>query len=630
MDLNVSSYMPVGDVCTIIICLINAILLKATYTIKEKNYKLFTVGNSLIVIASSSSVLFYSVYSMYGTVNSKIIYLFADIKYISLLLTFVVFSSYIRNLVKADFKHHKVYNVFLWTTFVLFSGLIVASPYTKFGFVANSELVVFKNYFLNPFTFGYIIFFVTIFVFLLFFRKRFITQVRKCLQAVMFLSGLIMLIQVFIKQSSYSCLSFALPVISVLFLFHYNAYDIETGTLDVRSFNDYIKQLRNQPFAMISMTLKNLTQNKIEEMAPNFYHFNEQFFNEACTFRIDGNKMILVYKKSKNPNAKENIKVLLKDFKELYKVYKLDYKLVFIDSDKRIKGSKFYLNFIHMIEDKMEWISVVECEEQDIKMFLRMEVINNALSDIVSKNDLDDERVKVYCQPVLDAKNGKFYTAEALMRIELPIEGMIFPNEYIPIAEKKGHIHTLSLIILNKTCKEVASLLKRGFLIERVSVNFSIKELRDVNFCDDLISIIRKNNVEPEKIAIELTESRNEKDFELVKSVIENLHNIGVKVYLDDFGTGYSNFERIMGLPIDIIKFDRSMTFMSGQGEAERFLVGSLADIFVGANYQILFEGIENEDDEMRCNQMHANFLQGYKYSRPIPIEQLEDFLDKD
>ena len=82
-------------------------------------------------------------------------------------------------------------------------------------------------------------------------------------------------------------------------------------------------------------------------------------------------------------------------------------------------------------------------------------------------------------------------------------------------------------------------------------------------------------------------------------------------------------------LPIDIIKFDRSLTILAGKNAESRFLVGSFSDIFKKSNYQILFEGVENERDENQCKEMNALYLQGYKYSKPIPMEHLNEFLKK-
>ncbi|MBR1740610.1 MAG: EAL domain-containing protein, partial [Lachnospiraceae bacterium] len=97
----------------------------------------------------------------------------------------------------------------------------------------------------------------------------------------------------------------------------------------------------------------------------------------------------------------------------------------------------------------------------------------------------------------------------------------------------------------------------------------------------------------------------------------------------DDFGTGYSNFERIMELPFDIIKFDRSMVLASASDGKSEKMVSSLASMFDDMDYAVLYEGVETPMDEEKCVQMRAKYLQGYKYSKPIPIEQLTEYFEK-
>ena len=215
------------------------------------------------------------------------------------------------------------------------------------------------------------------------------------------------------------------------------------------------------------------------------------------------------------------------------------------------------------------------------------------------------------------------------MRVEIPGMGMIYPDQFIPILEGQNYMHIYSKIILNKTCEELKRLEQEGYKIDRISVNFSVQELQLDSFCDDVVNIIRANQIPLSKIAIELTETRNEKDFHMMKQVLEKLQQYGIKFYLDDFGTGYSNFERIIELPVDTIKFDRSLTILASKDEESKFMVGSFSQIFKRANYQILFEGVEDEKDELRCKNMNAEYLQGYRYSKPIPIEKLRMFLDK-
>ena len=151
----------------------------------------------------------------------------------------------------------------------------------------------------------------------------------------------------------------------------------------------------------------------------------------------------------------------------------------------------------------------------------------------------------------------------------------------------------------------------------------------EADFCDTVSSIIRESGIAFDQLAIEITESQNEQDFEVTKEKVNELKGSGIKFYLDDFGTGYSNFERIMELPFDIIKFDRSLVIASNTDEKMKAMVSHLAKMFSDMDYAVLYEGVEDQTDEDRCIEMSARYLQGYKYSRPIPIERLEEYFEK-
>jgi EAL domain-containing protein (putative c-di-GMP-specific phosphodiesterase class I) len=113
----------------------------------------------------------------------------------------------------------------------------------------------------------------------------------------------------------------------------------------------------------------------------------------------------------------------------------------------------------------------------------------------------------------------------------------------------------------------------------------------------------------------------------LMKQRIGELKNQGIKIYLDDFGTGYSNMERIMALPFDTIKFDRSLVIASGKEERSRKIVSNLANLFAEMDYSVLYEGIETDADEEMCRGMSAAYLQGFMYSHPVPIMELTNYL---
>ena len=215
------------------------------------------------------------------------------------------------------------------------------------------------------------------------------------------------------------------------------------------------------------------------------------------------------------------------------------------------------------------------------------------------------------------------------MRLKLPEVGLVYPDQFIPLAEEYGYIHVLTQIILQKTCDEIRYLMKEGYEVNRISINVSVLELKDEGFTGDVTRIIRDSNIPDEKVAIEITESQSEDDFNIMKKKIDEIKEMGIKLYLDDFGTGYSNMERIMDLPFDIIKFDRSLVIASDANERSAKMVGNLANMFTELDYSVLYEGVEDEDDEKRCINMSASYLQGYKYSKPIPIIELKNFFSK-
>ena len=172
-------------------------------------------------------------------------------------------------------------------------------------------------------------------------------------------------------------------------------------------------------------------------------------------------------------------------------------------------------------------------------------------------------------------------------------------------------------------------ILADGYKIDRMSINFSLDELREPNFCNNILDIIHKNNIPESKIAIELTEGQSDSDYEIVHDRISVLKKYGIKFYLDDFGTGYSNFERVMKLGMDVVKIDRSMLIYSLGDQRAWYIMKHFAGVFKELGYDILFEGVESEELEDLCIDCDADYLQGYKFSKPMPVEDLWKYLDR-
>ena len=621
-------YVVQGDIIALLISFVVHFLLKSTYMAKKANLGIFKIANKLIMVAGVSSIVYHYMVFLLRPENVVRLYICRGLCYTTLIFVYICFCVYIKNIVEMKKKNQKWFDLATWGVGIVFAVLEFVGPFFKIGYYVDENIVLHQNYYTDIFVFAYLHYSIVMGVLLIYYRKKFLPKMYRCIWSVIAVSVGIIIYQAYFLQTSYTVVSFTFPIVMVLFLFHYNSYDVKTGTLDHYAFEEYVEENKEKPFVMIYLSLPGISDEELEEFSLQFLRKNDTFFEESCCFRLQDNRMVLVYEKQKNKN--EN-KILDKMYQEFLKANGTsDYQIVIMESNGFLLNADEYTAFCRFAEARMEMNTIKTCDMDDLSKFLKQKFIYLNLKDIDKKGNLEDYRVQVYCQPVLNIKTGTFSTAEALMRLEIPEVGLVAPDQFIPIAEHWDFIHTLSKIVLHKTCKCIKEMEEKGYYIERVSVNFSVQELHLENFCEDLIQIIESNGVSFDKIAIELTETKNEKDFLMMKSVIERLQVLGIKLYLDDFGTGYSNFERLIGLPIDIIKFDRSLTVLAGKDDESQFMVGSFSEIFKKADYQILFEGVEDEKDEEHCIKMNAQYLQGFKYSKPIPMKKLEEFLEKE
>lgn len=450
------------------------------------------------------------------------------------------------------------------------------------------------------------------------YRKLLVSNVFKCIMyAILITSGVIT--ASWICRANTANLALIIPLIVFTFLIHPNSYDIDYGTLDTNAFISYFDNLKykDKQIYILAIYLSNIEDElDLKRAKIDFRDFTNKIGYNDFAYRINQTTTVLISENSFNAREVE------KHLREIVSKNKIEYKMILLDNISKIDNGYDYLSFYSFMRDSVDYNMMYKCTEQDLFNYTNRQFIRSQLDDIVKKEDINDERVLVYCQPVLNVEKNRFTSAEALMRLELKGLGIVYPDRFIELAEKYDNIHTLTKIILNKTCKYLAE--NKDIL--RISVNVSSEELKDEKFCDDIIKIIESHNIDISRVAIEVTESRSLKDFNIAKERINKLKDKGIKIYLDDFGTGYSNFERIMELPIDIIKFDRSLVILANDNTESRYMVSNFADIFSNLGYEILFEGIETKEDEEMCKGMKAKYLQGYKYSKPIPIEQLSRF----
>ncbi|MBQ8956055.1 MAG: EAL domain-containing protein [Lachnospiraceae bacterium] len=617
------NYTPAGDILTIFISVILLILMYVSYIKKEENYLTLRKIPVLLIFASVADILIHLLIPMSAEPFSFVVYALYLVYYINLILALYLYMIYIKYTMQVEIFSWGKTAVFARVVLVLAIIAQAAAPFLTGTGVATYV-------FLDVYTIE-----IGIICFMIYRSREHVYG--KILWGIIIstaLAFLLMYAQLFFGQTSYTAATFLFPAIAVLYLMHSNPYDFALGTVDAGAFEDMVAYnfMKRQDFYLMSLYLHDFEasgadmpraiQNKVR-------YYGEKLFRSSQLFRISGGHLVLVFDPAKNPSYEEKGQKMLDTFYKEYETHNIDYKIVYMASRIEISSKNDYLTLLQYLHAQMGENTVKFVTDEDIIEYSRHGYILDELKDIGSKKDLNDPRVLVFCQPVLNTRTGQYDTAEALMRLKLPETGMVFPDQFIPLAERHGLIHTLSLIILAKTCAQIKKLIEEGYYVKRISVNFSMIDVREPDFAAKVKGIISIIGIPFEKVAIEITESQNERDFLFVKERLNELRDSGIKFYLDDFGTGYSSFERIMELPFDIIKFDRSLTVASGVDVKTETMVSYLAHMFTDMNYSVLYEGIEDENDEERCIAMFARYLQGYKYSKPIPIEQLTDYFVK-
>lgn len=241
----------------------------------------------------------------------------------------------------------------------------------------------------------------------------------------------------------------------------------------------------------------------------------------------------------------------------------------------------------------------------------------NQIIEILKQGLINDSFV-VYYQPIYSIKENKFTSAEALLRLFDKDLGVISPVEFIPIAEETGMIINIGYMVLDKVCKYIRILDDSGIEIDGISVNFSSLQMFQEGLVDNVMDIIYKNQVNPKKIRIEITESAFIDKFDYVKNVMDELGNHGIEFYLDDFGTGYSNLASVIQLKFEYIKLDKSILYNSINCDNCLRVMNALSKGFSEVGIKIIVEGVENQSQQELADNINADYIQGFSYAKPM------------
>ncbi|WP_457637091.1 bifunctional diguanylate cyclase/phosphodiesterase [Oceanithermus sp.] len=238
------------------------------------------------------------------------------------------------------------------------------------------------------------------------------------------------------------------------------------------------------------------------------------------------------------------------------------------------------------------------------------------------RSALHSGNLTLYYQPIQSVSTGRIKGLEALVRWEHPDRGQIFPEEFLPIIEEAGLAVSFDRQILTQAVRQVSHWRSASEHLW-VSVNISHDSLRDPEFIGFLKDLLTAENVPPEQLLIEVTESQASRDPESTKVVLAELKNLGVRLALDDFGRGYSSLSYISDFPIDLIKIDRSfirgIPFRTKDSGIVRMIIALANQMGI----EVLAEGVETDTQREWLQAAGVHFLQGYAISEALPPSEL-------
>ncbi len=233
----------------------------------------------------------------------------------------------------------------------------------------------------------------------------------------------------------------------------------------------------------------------------------------------------------------------------------------------------------------------------------------------------------VYYQPLYSTADGKFSSAEALVRLIDKDLGFIPPDEFIPIAERNGMIIQIGEIVFRKVCQFLHSSEALALGVNYIEVNLSTIQCMQENLAADLIEIMDEYEISPDRINFEITETAHSVNDSILQSTMNTLINTGSSFSMDDYGTGFSTANYLIKLPMSIVKIDKSILWPAMENEEAFIILKHTVQMLQSLKKKIVVEGVEDEKMADLLIEMGVDYLQGYHYSRPLPEQSYLEFL---
>ena len=409
--------------------------------------------------------------------------------------------------------------------------------------------------------------------------------------------------------------------------------DPTTKLRNLDSFIEYIKFLEkeNEPFQIILLSLRDFgsVNSSIgyiggSKILADMADWLTSFYPDCPIFRYSPVSFTVILPVEPGENTDANVHRVIDSFPQTWNYNGQSYLIpaYYIDYVCRhISGNPYQVVLsLDYARKQMRTISYNHIHFNDelaAKLADRTELIKYL------KKAIELKRFDIYLQPIYSAEDGCFTTAEALLRLCDDEGHFINPELFATAAEEAKLDSAMNRQLIDMVCSFLGSY--PDLPIKTISINLTIQLLQDVTFADNLTEFMAKYGVSSDRIALEVTERILLSEDATVQLSLFKLRLSGFKLLLDDFGTGYSNFSALLRCNFDKIKLDKSL--ISANDKKSLDIVSTLINLFHDNGQTVVVEGVETEVQRDAILAAGADFIQGYYYSKPLPLDAYVDFI---
>jgi EAL domain-containing protein (putative c-di-GMP-specific phosphodiesterase class I) len=334
-------------------------------------------------------------------------------------------------------------------------------------------------------------------------------------------------------------------------------------------------------------------------------------------YRVGGDQFALIFKNCREKKASELVENIRARLKEPWKIGSMEHLVKFHC------GMVLYPQQVQDPESAVHSLTFTIAEAKRSNTF-ELTLFNEILMEKREKRSymrtlleerLTNKELVVHYQPVYELSTMRIVKAEALVRIMDHTGEMIYPSDFIPIAEESGLILDLTNQVLDQVSEVYSKISFPPEDFERISINYSIFDMMQPRIEERTIEKLHEHKLNPCKLEIELTETAMIESYDEIKHSIASMMDDGITFALDDFGKGFSNVKTLISLPFHIVKLDKEILSF---GVSRKFFLEAVANTLHKLGKKVVVEGVETISQLDICKEMNIDYVQGYLLSKPL------------